>query len=213
MKTILAMASFAAFAATQSQVCVSGVVQPVTSPTICMQGETHYLAGTSLFLRSTVVPLAQFVGQNVRVQGPDIGLVCRVLDVTAIFPAPARLESCGTPMPGCSMRFKLTPGAIGQYGLFGSLGPGFAPLGCAPPDVFDGSLLLGWPLHTFVIALFTGPAGDYVWPLPNTPAIQGVQVWMQGARQDIGPIGPIQFTNLVRFTIVPFMPPCGGINC
>lgn len=213
MKTILTMLSLAVLANAQSPICVSGVVQPVTFPTICIQGETHFLAGTSVFLRSNVVPLAQFVGQNVRVQGTDIGLVCRVLDVAAIAPAPAQLESCGTPMPSCQLRFKVTPGALGQYGVFGSLGSGFAPLGCAPPDGLDGTLLLGAPVHVFVVGLFSGPIGDYVWQLPNTPAIQGVQVWIQAARQDIGPVGPIQFSNVLRFVIAPFMPVCGSINC
>lgn len=213
MKAILTTAFLTALAAAQSTVCVSGVVQPVTFPTVCMQGETHFLAGTQVYLRSAVVPLPQLVGQNVRLQGHDIGLVCRVLDVSAAGPAPAQLDYCGTPMPGCSLRFKVTPGAIGQYGLFASLGAGFQPLGCAPPDWLDGSLLLGWPIHTFLVALFPGPVGDYVWPIPNSPSVQGVQVWFQGARQDLGPVGPVEFTNVLRLVIVPFMPPCGGINC
>jgi hypothetical protein len=212
MRTILSTVSLSTLAAAQT-VCVSGVVQPVNTPTICMQGETHLLAGTPVFLRSATIALQQYVGQNVRVEGVDIGLVCRVLDVSAVGPAPAELAMCGTPMPGCSLRFKVTPGAIGQYGLFGSLASGMEPLGCAPPAGLDGTLLLDWPIHTFVVALFPGPVGDYVWPLPNTPSVQGVQVFVQGARQDLGPVGPIQFTNALRFTIVPFMPPCGGVNC
>jgi hypothetical protein len=61
--------------------------------------------------------------------------------------------------------------------------------------------------------LFPGPVGDHVWPIPNTASVAGVQVWLQGARQDIGPVGPIQFTNVQRITIAPFMPPCGGTSC
>lgn len=212
MLRILTVVSFSALLAAQT-ICVSGVVQPVPGPTICMQGETHYLAGTQVYLRSSAVPLAQLVGQNVRLEGLDVGLVCRVIDVSAAAPASARLTYCGTPMPGCSLRFKVEPGAIGMYGLFGSLAPAFVPLGCAPPSSIDGTLLLDAPIHVFVVAFFPGPSGDYVWAIPNIPSVAGTQVWFQGARQDIGPVGPIEFTNAQRILIAPFMPPCGGINC
>jgi hypothetical protein len=52
-----------------------------------------------------------------------------------------------------------------------------------------------------------------VWPLPNDPSLQGVHLRFQGARQDIGPVGPVQLTNVLPVTLVPFLPPCGSINC
>lgn len=212
MKHLLSTLVLAAAAIAQTPVCVTGVVQPV-GPTICMQGETHMLADTQIMLRSQLVNLQQYVGQLVRVEGNDIGLMCRVLDVAAVAPAPATLESCGTPMPGCQMKFKVQPGAIGRYALVASLSPGFQPWGCSPPDWIDGSLLVGTPSVTLVVAMFPGPSGDYVWQIPNTPSLAGVALWFQGARQDIGPVGPVQLTNTLRVVLVPFMPPCGGIGC
>lgn len=212
MKCLLAASFLLAIAPAQSRVCITGVVEAV-GPTICMQGETHRLAATSVYLRSNVINLGQFVGQNVRVDGNDIGLLCHVLDVTAVSPARARLELCGTPMPGCSIKLKVGPGAIGRYALAVSFGPGYLPLGCSPPDFLDGTWLLGSPAITLVVATFGGPFGEYVWPIPNNPSLQGVQLRFQGARQDIGPVGPVEFTNVLPVGLVPFMPPCGSINC
>jgi len=212
MKAILLASLLAGLASAQSSVCVTGLVQAV-GPTICMQGETHVLAGTQVYLRSNLLNLNQFLGQLVRIEGNDIGLVCHVLDVSAVRPAPATLTSCGTPMPGCSMKLKVGPGAIGRYALVASFGSGFQPMGCSPPDWLDGTLLLGSPSYTLAFAMFGGPFGEYVWPIPNQPSLQGVQIWFQGVRQDIGPVGPIELTNVLRVQLVPFMPPCGSINC
>lgn len=212
MKPFLAAALLLAAVPAQTRICVSGVV--VTSGfTICQQGETHRLADTSVYLRSSTVNLNAFLGQNVRVDGTDIGLLCRVLDVTAATPAPATLELCGTPMPGCSIKFKVGPGAVGSYALAASFGSGILPLGCSPPDMLDGTWLLGSPAVTIVVAPFSGPFGEYTWPLPNNPSLQGVSLRFQGARQDTAPVGPAQFTNVLPVQLVPFMPPCGSINC
>ena len=211
MKSIFAAALLLAAVPAQN-ICVTGVLEP-SGFTICMQGETHHLADTPVFLRSNTINLNAFLGQNVRVEGTDIGLLCRVLDVTSATPAGATLELCGTPMPGCSIKLKVGPGAIGQWALAASFGSGFLPLGCAPPDMLDGTWLLGTPAVTLVVAPFTGPFGEYIWPLPNDPSLQGIQLMFQGARQDFGPIGPIQFTNVLPVQLIPFMPPCGSINC
>ena len=77
----------------------------------------------------------------------------------------------------------------------------------------DGTVLLGSPAITLVVAMFSGPFGEYVWALPNDPSLSGVQLQFQGARQDIGPVGPIQLTNVLPVQLVPFLPPCGSINC
>jgi len=212
MKSLLSL-SLCAAAVAQAPVCLSGTVQPVGGPTICMQGETHRLVDTSVLLKSSTVNLNQYVGQLVRIEGRDIGLVCNVIDVTAVTPTYAQLAICGTPMPGCQIKVKVGPGAIGQYAILASFGTGFLPIGCAPPDFVDGTMLLRSPALTLVVAMFPGPYGELVWQIPNQPSLQGVQIWFQGARQDVGPVGPVQLTNSARILIVPFMPPCGGINC
>lgn len=209
MRFLLAATLLLAAVPAQTRICVSGVVEDAGF-TICMQGETHRLADTPVYLRSNTINLASFLGQNVRVDGIDIGLMCRVLDVTAVTPAPATLELCGTPMPGCSIKFKVGPFGVGLWALAASFGSGFLPLGCSPPDFLDGTWLLGSPAVTLVVAPFSGPFGEFTWPLPNSPSLQGISLRFQGARQDTG---PVQFTNVLPVLLVPFMPPCGSLNC
>ncbi|GAB4140301.1 MAG: hypothetical protein Fur0037_06780 [Planctomycetota bacterium] len=213
MKSILIATLLAGAAAAQTPVCITGIVQPVGGPTICMQGETHLLEGTGVFLRSSAVDLNRWVGQMVRIEGVDIGLLCHVLDVARVGNALAVMQHCGTPMPGCTIKLKIGPGGLGRWAMFASFSPGFTPLGCSPPGFqIDGTLLLRGPT-LLAMGLFTGPWGEVLVPIPPNPALQGLRIRFQGARQDIGPVGPIQFSNGETITIAPFMPPCGGVNC
>lgn len=213
-RTLLAaLLASAAVVPAQSPVCATGVIEPVGGPSICQQGETHRLAGTRVLLRSSTVNLATHVGQNVRIEGVDIGLLCTVVEVNVVTAPLATLEHCGTPMPGCAVKFKVGPGAIGRWALLASFGQAFQPLGCVGRDFLDGTLLLTLPAVTVGFGMFTGPFGEVVLAIPNVPALSGTTLWLQGARQDIGPVGPVEFTNSEVLQLVPFMPPCGGINC
>ena len=49
--------------------------------------------------------------------------------------------------------------------------------------------------------------------LPADLSLTGVSLWFQGARQDIGPVGPLQATNAVCFTILGPSPPCISPGC
>lgn len=208
---VLALAASAALA--QRPFCITGVVEPVGGFTTCMQGETHRIAGTSVFLRSATVNLGSYVGQLVRVTGSDIGITCRVVDVATVSNPPALLTGCGTPMPGCPIRLRVGPSSLGQWALFGSFTSGFVPLGCTPPDGIDGTILLGQPTFALASGLLTGTGGEHTIQIPAVPALAGVRVWFQGARQDIGPVGPPLLTNVVEMQLVPFMPVCGPVNC
>lgn len=208
---VLALAASVAVA--QRPFCITGVVEPVVSATVCMQGETHRIAGTGVYLRSSLVNLAPYVGQVVRVTGSDIGLTCRVVDVFTVSAPPAQLTGCGTPMPGCPIRLRVGPASLGQWALFGSFTSGFVPLGCSPPDGIDGTILLGLPTFALASGLLTGTGGEHTIQIPAVPALAGVRVWFQGARQDLGPVGPPQLTNVVEMQLVPFMPVCGPVNC
>lgn len=196
----------------QGPVCVTGRVVPV-GPTICQQGETHMLECARVFLRSSSVNLARYNGQIVRIEGRDIGLLCTVLDVNRVTPAPATLIRCGSPSPGCPIKLKVCPGAIGRWWLFGSFRPGFRPVDCQGMRFFaDGSLLLGVPGVTLVSGMPLGTCGELTINIPADPALTGLQAWFQGVRQDIGPVGPLQLTNAECVTLLP-MRPCSVPNC
>lgn len=198
-------------ATTPAQVCLNGVLEPVGGPTICQQGETHLVSGTRVYLRSRTVDLNRWNGQLVRIEGSDISVTCRVLDVTQVTLPTAVLRLCGSPSPGCPVKLTVGPGAIGQWLLFGSFQQGYQPFGCTFP--VDGTLLLGGAISTVSGGMFGGPSGDTVIFIPLNPALVGLRVLFQGARQDIGPIGPPQLTNVELLVLSPFMPPCQPLNC
>lgn len=194
-----------------AQVCLNGVLEPVGGPTICQQGETHLVAGTRVYLRSRTVDLNRWNGQLVRIEGNDISVTCRVLEVTQVTPPTAVLRWCGSPSTGCPVKLTVGPGAIGQWLLFGAFQQGYQPLGCVFP--VDGTLLLGGTIATVNGGMFGGPSGDTVIFIPLSPALVGMRVLFQGARQDIGPLGPPQLTNLELLVLSPFMPPCQPLGC
>lgn len=213
-RALAALAFLGSVAVAQSPLCITGVVEAVGGFTICMQGETHRIAGTRVYLRSALVNLNQHVGQLVHITGSDIGITCRVVDVFTVSAPRALLTGCGTPMPGCPYRLRVGPAALGQWALFGAFTDGFVPVGCTPPDSIDGTILLGQPTFALASGLLTGTgSGDHTIQIPAVPALAGVRVWFQGARQDIGPVGPPQLTNVVEILMVPFMPVCGPVNC
>lgn len=49
--------------------------------------------------------------------------------------------------------------------------------------------------------------------VPSTPNIVGLEIWLQGARRDVGPVGPVSLTNAICLTVTPPLPPCAPINC
>ncbi|MCI0585758.1 MAG: hypothetical protein L0323_02835 [Planctomycetes bacterium] len=191
---------------------VTGVVQPVPGPTICMQGETHLLECAQVFLRSNVVDLNALVGQNVRLTGVDIGVTCTVIEVLAAAPANPTLEWCGTPAPGCAVKFKVCPGAIAFAALFVSTAPGFFPV-FLPLNGTPEAVLLSPPFIPIPPALGTTGCFDSTIPIPPDLSLVGADVWLQGARMDIGPAGPMHLTNSVCLTIVPPLPFCAVPGC
>ncbi len=193
------------------KVSASGVVLPVTGPTVCMAAETHYLACTEVYLKSTSgIDLTALEGKLVKVIGTHTAVTCNVIDVSAVEDPPSTLTWCGMPSPTCPVRFVLCPGGLCYDWLFASTKPGFYPI-----NVETGSFLLD-PLQMLLLYAGPNPAAGCLKidvTIPFIPALIGLEVHMQGARQDIGPVGPITLTNAICFTITPFMPPCAPINC
>jgi len=199
----------------QGNVCVAGRVQPLPGPTICMQGETHEIEGAGVWLKSGVVDLNLYNGQIVEVAGPDVNAfpTCPpLIDVTQVqSPAPSILEWCGSGSTCCPIKFKVCPGGLGAWWLFLSTSPGYVPLGCGFP--IDGTLLLGPSLFQIGSGFIGASCGEVTLQIPCVNSLVGAQVWVQGARQDIGPVGPVHLTNPVSLTISPFLPPCAPTNC
>jgi hypothetical protein len=199
--TLLAPAVLAGLAS--AQVVFTGVIEKAALPSICME-ETHYLtctapdpaAPTGVLLKSTTLDLNQFVGQVASFTAVTAGVTCLIYDVTAVDTTPpAWLEMCGTAGLGCPLRFRVQPSsALGQYWLWMSPSPGFSPI-----DPVTGTALLG---PGFVlVAQGSTPPGRFDVVVPADAALIGLDLWLQGARRDIGPLGPVQATNAVCFDL------------
>ncbi|MCI0548568.1 MAG: hypothetical protein L0027_14950 [Candidatus Rokubacteria bacterium] len=210
------LAGLAGFAgAASAQVTFTGVIEKATLPSIC-QEETHFLtctgpspdAPTGVLLKSSTLDLSSFEGQVATFTAQPRGVTCLIYDITAVDPTPApTLEMCGTPGLGCPLRFRIHPSsAIGEFWLFLSGSPGFAPI-----DPVTGTVLLG-PGFVLVAHGMT-PPGQVDVVVPADPALTGLELWLQGARRDIGPIGPITATNAVCFEIPGFVFVCETPDC
>jgi hypothetical protein len=208
LAVVLAAAPIAA------QVCVTGVVERFAGPSVCMQPLTHRLVDTEVYLIATgaTVDLDRHLGQKVRVSGRDIGVTCHVLDVFRVDPPPASLVWCGSGSTGCPLKVKVCPVGFGRFWIFAGLRRGYAPLGCAPAGWFDGTLLIGDPVIQ-IAAGGAGACGEVTLPVPFDNALVGVELFFQGARQDVGPLGPLQLSDAVRVRLAPFMPPCAPTSC
>lgn len=195
-----------------AQVCVTGVVEPHSGPSICMQAASHQFECGSVLLRSATIDLRQYEGRTVRVTGRDVGVTCHVIEVTRVDPPFAELTWCGSGSVGCPLKLKVCPVGMGRYWMFLGLAPGFRPVGCSNTGWFDGTLLVREPILPLVSG-GAGLCGELVLPVPMDNSLVGVRLWFQGARQDIGPIGPLQLTNAGCVQLAPFMPPCAPTNC
>ena len=186
----------------------TAIIEPATQPSIC-QEETHLVACNGALLKSTTLDLNQYVGKPYRFTAKLGGVTCNVWNVTAVAGAPATLTFCGSAAPGCPIRLRVGPsGVIGMWFLWWSPSSAFVPL-----DATLGTLMLGAPAYS----LGSGPTATatpyFETVLPSSPALVGLTVFAQGARMDIGPVGPLQLTNPTCFTIAPFMPPCATPGC
>src|SRR5262245_49385030 len=120
-----------ALAQTGVPIKVTGIVQPVPGPTICMQGETHFLECTSVYLKSSTVNLNAWVGQTVNVTGVDVGITCHVIDVTSVATSGVTLSWSGAATPGGTITFSCCvfgPNPPHPFFLYFSNASGFFPI-------------------------------------------------------------------------------------
>ncbi|KAA3604359.1 MAG: hypothetical protein DWQ01_22385 [Planctomycetota bacterium] len=189
-RTLLAFACLAPLAIAQTP--VSGKLIPVGGPTICQQGETHLLECVpGLYLKSSSIDLTRWENQIVSITGNEIGVTCRVWDVTSIQAANVTLEWSGNPVLGGSIQFDLClPNVGGSYQLFAAKDYGFSP---QPPM---GTYLLGSP--TLLVASGNAmPCDSFARTIPNNPAFQGQRVYLQA----LGTHMMAEYSNAVCFTI------------
>ncbi len=197
-------------------VSFTGVVETLDiSPGVsilCPPGNFTLRCSQGLSFRSSTIDLRNYVGQNVRLVGVNTHPGCPTFEITAVQdPPPASLTLCGTPEGlGCAVRLRSGPGGISQHFLFVALAPGFVPL-----NVDKGSFLLGDP--NLILATASGgfpPEGaafDFV--IPVDFSLVGIDVFMQTARRDVGPVGPIRFANAVCFTPIGLTIFCAQPDC
>lgn len=200
-----------------AQITFTGFIEPATLASFC-QEETHFLTCTGpspgfpsgVLLKSSAVDLDKFVGKNTKFTAIERGVECTIYDVIdAVTPPPATLVVCGNPVPGCPMRFRVGPsGVIGQYWLFFSTGPAFLP-----QTMFEGTILIASPATLLASGQTFGPTAAVDVTVPPNVSLTGMSFWFQGARQDIGPVGPIQLTNAVCLTVLGPSPPCFLPDC
>jgi hypothetical protein len=207
---LLALAAPAQVTGPGQDVSVTGVVVPLPGPIGCGPA-THMLMCTQVFLYGDTALLQSLVGKNVRLLGTEAsvsGASCHLVKVAGAEAPPVSLDWCGSPTPGCALRFVVCPGAIAQFWLFASPAEGYHPL--AP---IKGTWLLGDPAFLLATGVGGGPCHDFDVTVPPDPVLIGVTVHLQAARRDIGPAGPIQLTNSICITILPSTMPCVPPNC
>lgn len=198
MKTFLAALLLLA-PALGSQTSFNAKIVP--DPTGC-PSTPFRVDGVNVVLDDSLVSLAPFAGQIVRLTGELLPSICNLptFRVEAVGPATATLRSCGTPVPGCPMRFELGPPAISSNALYFSLtGEQFLPL----RDPLGVSFLVAPRRAGVVVA---NPYLDLTIP-PHVPV--GTRVWLQSHHLSVGPVRPPGvLSNPLSFSILP-----GGVPC
>ncbi len=165
----------------------------------------YMLRCTGLFVQSSTIDLAQYVGQNVKLFGTSVFQCDNIFEITAVDPdPPATLAFCGNPVPGCDIRLRSGPGGTAQHFLFVAAAPGLVPL-----SLGKGAFLLGEPNLLLAAGVFSdvdGAAFDFT--LPRDVSLTGIPVFFQAARREILLGSLLRFSNNECFTILGPSPPC-----
>ncbi|QDU85421.1 hypothetical protein Pla163_25500 [Planctomycetes bacterium Pla163] len=203
--------------AAAGDIVFTGTLSKATLPSFC-QEETHYIRCTgpfpgqeagSVLVKSTTLDLDQFIGVPMRFTCVAAGVTCLIYDITDATPATSYLTWCGTPAPGCPVRFRVGPtGVLGVYALFVSAAPGFVPL-----DPITGTAFLSQPVILVASGTTFGATAAVDLAIPSDPSWVGTRLWFQGVRADVGPVGPLEATDPACFTVLPSTVPCFLPGC
>jgi len=151
--------------------------------------------------RSRTIDLDSLVGQNVTLTAIQTSKQCPLYEVTAVQTTPSTsLTLCGTPGGlGCPIRLRSAPGGLSQHWLLISAFPGWWPI-----SLTEGTFLLGQPFLVLPAGAgqfdVAGAAWDFT--IPSDPSLIGLEVFLQAARRDVGPVGPLRYSNAVCFEII-----------
>jgi len=174
---------------------------------------THELecSDGKFFLKSSTLDLEAWLGQDVKLYGNKLG-ICPVYDIHAVEnPPPATLAICGTGGLGCPIRLRSGPGGISQHVLLVSLAPGLVTF-----NPLKGSLLLGTPVYMIGdsgAGSFPPEGAAFDLTIPGAPILTGVKLYFQAVRRNVGPVGPMQFSNAACLEIVGFVFTCEVPGC
>ena len=180
---------------------------------LCAPG-THLMecAEGLVQFRSKSINLDGLVGQNVQLTAIQTSKQCPLYEVTAVQMIPeATLTLCGTAGGlGCPIRLRSGPGGLSQHWLLVSAFPGWWPV-----NLTEGTFLLGQPFLVLPSGAgqfgIDGAAWDF--NIPGDPSLIGLEVFLQSARRDVGPVSPIRYSNAVCFEIIGFTLLCAEPDC
>ncbi len=180
-------------------------------PILCAPGTHEIECAEGLFqLQSSTLILSALEGQNVKLFATAVSKFCPLFEETGVdLTPPATLDMCGTPGLGCPVRLVSGPGALSQHFLFVSATPGLYPV-----SIPAGSLMLGPPLIFLGVGFASGPEGAvFEFNIPSNPQLIGLSAYLQVARRDIGPVGPVRWSNarcleILGYPIVCYTPTC-----
>jgi len=136
-----------------AQVNMTGTIRPLPGPTVCQQGETHTLECTGVLLRSSLLDLRRWEGHVVTLTADEVGITCKVYEVTGIADARVTLNWSGVPTPGGRIRFQVCVRGSNPphpFRVYGGLERGFLSLGPLTGTRFLGTdarlVATGWSL-------------------------------------------------------------------
>lgn len=179
--------------AASGEISVTGRIVKAGSLGICMQGETHMIEFTDIYLKSSAIDLSAFGNQIYTVCAKPVGVTCIVLDVSKVSIPVSQIKWGGEPKPGSTLSFK-AGGVPGTAVFMLSPGQSFVPL--APYGSF---LLNPGVFQSFAVV----PVGQNVSvPIPNDVTLTGLDIYGQaiGLPASGSPLATL--TNLTYFQIL-----------
>lgn len=220
IRSLLAVLALTCVASAQivapQPISVTGVLwlNQIQGPGVLCAPGTHVMQCSEglVQFKSSSVDLDSLVGQNVTLTAIQTSKQCPLYEVTDVQKNPAAtLTLCGTGAGlGCPIRLRSEPGGLSQHWLLISAFPGWQPV-----SIPEGTFLLGGP---FIIlpagaGQFGAEGAAWDFDIPSDPTLIGLEVFMQAARRDVGPIGPLRYSNAVCFQIIGFTLLCIEPDC
>lgn len=175
------------------EVSVTGRIVKAGGFGICMQGETHRIEFTDIYLLSTTIDLTAYENQIHTVCAKPIGVTCNVLNVSKASIPVSQIKWNGVPKPGSTLNF--VAGGVPGTAVF-MLSPGQSYLPLSP----YGTFLLD-PVAFKSVAVVPVYQSFSI-PIPNDSTLAGLDIYGQavGLPATGNPLASL--TNLIYFQIL-----------